>query len=113
MTLREILEAHRDEIIREWAHRLHGEVSPRYSDRPLEELIRTTSESAEAYYAVLVHEDFAKIDTFIEKISRVRLQGGFSLPEVQKAFELYRTILLPILAREMEAPPVVQRTSEN
>ena len=104
MTLRVILEAHRDEIIREWAHRLHGEVSPRYSDRPLEELIRTISESAEAYYAVLVHEDFTKIDTFIEKISRVRLQGGFSLPEVQKAFELYRTILLPILAREMEAP---------
>jgi PAS domain S-box-containing protein len=104
MTLKEILEAHRDEIIREWTHRLHGEVSPRYSDRPPEELIRTNSEAAEAYFAVLVHEDFAKIDAFIAKIGRMRLQGGFSLTEVQKAFELYRTILLPILAREMEGP---------
>ena len=104
MTLREILETRRDEIVREWARRLHGEVSLRYSDRPLEELIRTTSEAADAYYAVLVHEDFSKIDTFVEKISGMRLRGGFSLPEVQKAFELYRTILLPILMWEMEAP---------
>ena len=104
MTLKEILESHRDEIVQEWTHRLHGEVSPRYSDRSLEELTGTNSEAFAAYYAVLVHEDFSKIDAFIEKISRMRLQGGFTLPEIQKAFELYRTILLPILMREMEAP---------
>jgi PAS domain S-box-containing protein len=104
MNLKEILEAHSNEIVKEWTYKLHKEVSQSYSDRPLEELIRTNSEAAEAYYAALVHEDFAKIDTFIEKISRMRLQGGFSLPDIQKAFELYRTILLPILTREMEAP---------
>ncbi len=104
MTLKEILEKYRNEIIQEWAHRLHGEVSPRYSDRPLEELVRTTSEAGEAYYFVLVHHDFTKMDAFIEKITRMRLQGGFSLPEVQKAFELYRTVLLPIVAKELESP---------
>jgi len=104
MTLREILEAHHDEIVEEWTYRLRREVSPLYSDRSPEELTRTNSEAAEAYYAMLVHEDFTKMDTFIEKISAMRLQGGFSLPEIQQAFELYRTILFPILIREMEVP---------
>ncbi|OPY81238.1 MAG: sensory histidine kinase AtoS [Syntrophorhabdus sp. PtaU1.Bin153] len=104
MTLKEILEEYRNEIIQEWAHRLHEEVSPRYSDRPLGELIRTTSEAGEAYYFALVHDDFTRMDAFIEKITRMRLQTGFSLPEVQKAFELYRTVLLRIVGKELESP---------
>ncbi len=102
MTLKEILESYKDEIIRDWARQLHEGVSPRYSDRTVDELIRTITDSYEANYTVLVGEDFTKLDTFIERITRVRLRGGFTLPEVQKAFELYRTILLPIVMREME-----------
>ncbi len=101
MTLGEVLDKYRDDIVKEWANRLH-EASPRYSARPLKELIRTTTEAGEANHAVLVYDDFAQIDSFIEKISRMRLKGGFSLPEVQKAFELYRTVLLPTLIRELE-----------
>jgi len=99
MTLKEILDKYHEEIVRQWAHRLHTEISEHYSARPIEELFRTTSEVAEAKYAMLVYEDFSRIDSIIEMISKLRLEGGFSLSEVQNAFELYRSILLPILFR--------------
>jgi len=101
MNLKEILDKYHEEIVRQWANRLHAEVSERYSARPIEELFRTTSEVAEAKYALLVYEDFSKIDSIIEMISKLRLEGGFALSEVQNAFELYRSILLPILFKEL------------
>ena len=102
MTLKEILDEYHEEIVRQWAHRLHTEISEHYSARPIEELFRTTSEVAEAKYAMLVYEDFSRIDSIIEMISKLRLEGGFSLSEVQNAFELYRSILVPILFRKLD-----------
>jgi len=102
MDLATLLETYHDAIVREWAHRLNTEVSDRYRQRPLEELLGTTSEAARANFAVLVKGDFSKIDRFIEKITQMRLKAGFPLSDVQKAFELYRTVLLPLLVREME-----------
>ena len=102
MTLKEILDKYHEEIVRQWGNRLHTEISEHYSARPIEELFRTTSEVAEAKYAMLVYEDFSKIDLIIETISKLRLEGGFSLSEVQNAFELYRSILLPILFKELD-----------
>ena len=104
MNLKEILDNYHDEIVRQWANRLHTELSERYSARPMEELFGTTSNVAEAKYAMLVHDDFSKIDSIIEIISKLRLEGGFGLSEVQNAFELYRTILLPILFKELDRP---------
>jgi PAS domain S-box-containing protein len=102
MNLKKLLDKYHEEIVRQWANRLHAEVSERYSARPIEELFRTTSKVAEAKYAMLVYEDFSKIDSIIEMISKLRLEGGFALSEVQNAFELYRSILLPILFKELD-----------
>ncbi|MBW2039950.1 MAG: PAS domain S-box protein [Deltaproteobacteria bacterium] len=107
MTLANIFTKYREEIIQQWAHRLHTEVSQHYRKRPLEELFITTSEAADANFAVLVHNDFSKIDAFIKKITRMRLEAGFPLSDVQRAFELYRTIVLPILVRELKGPPLL------
>ena len=108
MDLATLLETYHDAIVREWAHRLNTEVSDRYRQRPLEELLGTTSEAARANFAVLVKGDFSKIDRFIEKITQMRLKAGFPLSDVQKAFELYRTVLLPLLVREMEGEALLE-----
>jgi len=105
MAFKEILEAHRDEIIKEWVLRLHSEVSERYSGRPAEELTVTVSEAFDAQFAALVFDDLTKMDALIENISSLRLEGGFSLSEVQAAFELWRTLVLPVLMDEMEPAP--------
>ncbi|MGA3173936.1 MAG: ATP-binding protein [Syntrophorhabdales bacterium] len=101
MPLSSILKKHRDEIIGEWVRRLHDTVSARYNERPLEELKVTVSVANNANHAVLVHDDYSLLNGHIEWISNLRLYGGFSLSEVQNAYELYRSILVPILLGEL------------
>ena len=101
MNLAETLKTYHGKIVDEWVHRLHTEVSERYSGRRVDELFRTVSKANEANYAVLIHNDFSKINDHIRWITNLRLKGGFSLSEVQNAYELYRTVLLPILPSEL------------
>ncbi|MBN2124262.1 MAG: PAS domain S-box protein [Deltaproteobacteria bacterium] len=91
----------RARIIREWAQRLHTEVGDQYARRPMRELRETVSGAFDGNHQVLIHEDYTFMNAFIDKITRMRLEAGFLLSDVQKAFELYRTIVIPLLAREM------------
>jgi PAS domain S-box-containing protein len=93
---------HRTKIIQEWVKRLRTKAGEQYARRPREELLSTVSEAFDGNYHVLVHENFSYIDRFINKITRMRLEAGFLLSDVQKAFELYRTIVIPLLATETE-----------
>ena len=102
MNLAEILKTYRKRIVDEWIYRLHTEVSERYSGRQVDELFRTVSKANAANHAVLIHDDFSRIDDHIRWITNLRLKGGFSLSEVQNAYELYRTVLLPILPNELD-----------
>ena len=99
-SLAEFHERNRSDVIEEWARRLQTEVSEQYTQRPREELQVTVSEAFDADYHVIVHNDFSYIDKFIDKITRMRLRAGFRLSDVQKAFELYRSIVVPLLAKE-------------
>ena len=101
MNLAETLKTYRKKIVDEWVYRLHTEVSERYSGRRVDELFRTVTRANEANFAVLIHNDFSKIDNHIRWITNLRLKGGSSLSEVQNAYELYRTVLLPILPDEL------------
>ena len=116
MVLGRILARHRDRIINEWIEQLHSGVSERYRERPRQELERTVARANDASFAVLVNNDYSQIDSHIEWITGLRLQGGFSLSEVQHAYELYRTILLPILLEELDPPdlaPVLMRLNHG
>ena len=97
--LEKILTSHREKIIEKWVRLLRAQVSERYKRRPEEELFVTVSAACDADYAVLVNNDYSKIDEHIEWITKVRIEGGFSLSEVQNAYELYRTVLTPILSQ--------------
>jgi PAS domain S-box-containing protein len=101
MNLAEILKTYRKKLVDEWVDRLHTEVSERYSGRRVDELFRTVSKANEANDAVLIDNDFSRINDHIRWITNLRLKGGFSLSEVQNAYELYRTVLLPILPNEL------------
>lgn len=101
MPLASILERHREAIVEEWVRRLHESVSERYRRRPLDELFITVSRANEASYAAVVDNDYTLIDDHIKWITGIRLEGGFSLSEVQNAYELYREVLLPILLKEL------------
>ena len=102
MKLGEILKTYHKQIVDEWIYRLHTEVSDRYRARPLDELFHTVSRANDANFSLLIHNDFSKINGHIQWITNLRLEGGFSLSEVQNAYELYRTVLLPLLPNELD-----------
>lgn len=97
------LNRYRDTIISEWRDRLKLEVSEQYTGRPPEELTLTTGNACDSFCRMIAGNDYAPINEFINEITRIRLEEGFPLQDVQMAFELYRRIVIPILIRE--SPP--------
>ena len=95
-----LLKFHRAQIIGEWCDRLFKEVSANYSARDPDELARTTARAYDAFCHVLVENDYTAINRFINEITTVRLESGFPLDDVQKAFELFRILIVPVLVDE-------------
>lgn len=99
------LSFHRDRVVDEWQRRLGSEVSERYARRSTEELTMTTGKAFDAFCVVLAGNDYSAINAFINEITAIRLDAGFPLADVQKAFELFRQIILPLLIEE--TPPAL------
>ncbi|MDD4194952.1 MAG: PAS domain S-box protein [Syntrophorhabdaceae bacterium] len=115
MRVADILRRHRDEFIAEWIDRLKAENGPRYGSRPREELYTTVAAAFDASYAVLVERDYRLIDCHIRWITGLRLLGGFSLSEVQGAYEMFRKVVTPVMARELgkrELKEALERVNE-
>lgn len=107
--INEFHKRNRIRIIQEWAQRLNQMYQ--YS-RPYNELLQTCSEAFDANYQAIVNENYGPIDQFINKITKMRLEAGFLLSEVQKAFELYRSIVIPILAQELDPPEFIENVEK-
>lgn len=101
--LETFLNDRRDTIIAQWVDRLMTETGIQYARRPRQELVGTVSAAYDANLNVLVHDDFAPIDRFIRTITTMRLEAGFLLSDVQMAFEIFRSITLPLIAAETTA----------
>ncbi|MCP4020374.1 MAG: PAS domain S-box protein [Desulfobacteraceae bacterium] len=94
------LNRHNPGIIDHWVQKLHAEVGDQYAARPIDEITDTISQAVEANYQVLINNNFNPINAFIDKITVIRLEAGFLLSDVQKAFELYRVIVTGLLLEE-------------
>jgi PAS domain S-box-containing protein len=108
LDIAETLSLYRETIVDRWVRRVHKEISPFYSARPLEELFATVSETADAYFSALVNHDFTTIDGVVRKIGRMRADQSFPLSDVQKAFDVYRSVVTPILLKELDYPVTIQ-----
>lgn len=96
------LEAMRDDIVPEWVDWV-SRLSPHYRARSTEEISMTIAQSYQANLQAMEQGRTSPLDSFVEFITRLRLEAGFSLSEVQKAFDLYRVILLPKLLAQPPA----------
>ncbi len=111
-----LLRASRDAIIEEWLTRLKTEVSPRYAARPRAELLGTICAAFDANLLALTEDNYSKLDKVIGLIGNLRGKDEFSLSEVQNAFELFRTIILPILDSRIglgNALPILERLNTS
>lgn len=102
MNLNKFLKENRRKIFHKIANTLHDKSSEKYCERPFEELLTTASEATDGFHAVLAGDDFSPMDSFIEKIAPMRLNAGFLMSDVQKAFDLYRIVLVPILMNSIQ-----------
>ncbi len=98
-------------IIEEWVDTLPT-LSAFYAGRPREELIETVTEAFLANLEFLSSNRLTRMERFIDYITEKRLVAGFPLSHVQKAFELFRSIVtrrllaerrLKLLAQSVEA----------
>ncbi len=115
MRVADILRKHREDVIAEWVGRLRGQMGPRYGCRPVDELGITVAAAFDASYAVLVDRDYRMIDCHIRWITALRLLGGFSLSEVQGAYEMFRKVVTPVLTAELkkrELQSALERVNE-
>lgn len=94
----------RDGIIHRWVELLKTDVGEQYSARPSEELNRTVTNAYDAEVDVILNNDYAKINAFIHEITKMRLESGFLLSDVQKAFELFRRLTLDRLVETTSQP---------
>ncbi|MCB2148319.1 MAG: hypothetical protein KQI81_17720, partial [Deltaproteobacteria bacterium] len=90
----------RDVIISRWVELLKTEVGEQYAVRPRRELMGTVSTAYDAEVDVILSNDYEKINAFITEITKMRLESGFLLSDVQKAFELFRRLAIDLLIKE-------------
>ncbi len=96
----DFLHRHRQKVIDTWVRKLKTQVSTHYAQRSVMELNRTVGNAYDSFGQVILNNDFTKINAFINEITRIRLEAGFPLDDVQKAFELFRQIITPVLIIE-------------
>lgn len=87
------LHDHRYDFIEEWVDRVQR-ASSSYRQRPRAELFGTVTEAFEANLEALISGRLSRIERFIDYITKKRLEAGFPLSDVQRAFELFRYILV-------------------
>jgi len=98
-----LLKRNRFEIINKWVD-MAIELGPHYSRRTTVELQNTISQSFQANLEALATGRSKSVDEFVGFITVLRLEAGFPLSEVQKAFDLYRVILFSDYFAEQWAP---------
>jgi len=81
-----------EEIIDQWVERLTV-LSSSYRRRSTAELYLTVTEAFRANLEALEKGSLERINRFIDFITEKRLQAGFPLSDVQKAFELFRELV--------------------
>jgi PAS domain S-box-containing protein len=96
-------------IIEEWVDSL-SHMSPSYVTRPREELVETVTEAFGANMEFLSFNRLSRMERFIDVITEKRLAAGFPLSDVQKAFELFRSIVTKKLLAERRHRLLAQST---
>jgi PAS domain S-box-containing protein len=104
--LTEYLQRNADEIQEHWVDRA-SRLGPGYRTRSISELQETIAQSYKANMDAMALDSAEPLNTFVEFITKLRLEAGFALSEVQKAFDLYRRIMI---ARLFEEPPAKWHT---
>ncbi|MFH0730293.1 MAG: ATP-binding protein [Pseudomonadota bacterium] len=103
MDAKEFFHQRHEQIVAAWFESLYNDRSIRYFREPPEDLRNRLNYAALAFRRVMLDNDWTDLKDFITSIAQKRFSQGFKVSEVQKAFELYRQTLIPLLFADIEA----------
>lgn len=116
MDTKEFFHQRHEQIVDAWYRSLSSDPSTRYYHRePSQDLRARLNRAAEAFRQVMLHDDWVYLQEFITQIAQKRFSEGFKVSEVQKAFELYRQTLIPMLFADLETErlePILMKLQE-
>ena len=102
MDLGEILTHYHEQIVATWSHLMLSDKSSRYAEESPRELRMLIDRATKCFRMALVEDQWDALSEFVNFIARKRLQGGFTLSEVQRAFERYRETVTPLMVANIE-----------
>lgn len=102
MDMKQFFHQHHNNIVDTWFDALHGDPSIRYHKEPAHDLKARVNTAALAFRRVMLFDDWTDLKSFITTIAQQRFSEGFKVSEVQKAFELYRQTLIPLIFSELD-----------
>lgn len=102
MDFPELLTNYHNEIVATWTHRMISDRSTRYADEPKDELELLIDRATKSFRLALVENKWEELRQFVNFIARKRLEGAFTLAEVQRAFEKYRETVIPLILGNIE-----------
>jgi len=105
--LRDFLIKHKESIIKKWIKMLQVDIGGKYFNRPFDELHKTVTLAFNGNFEVLCSNNWDEINKFIIFITKIRLEKGFTLSEVQRAFAIFRIILIEILPKEFDGDALI------
>lgn len=106
-SLLDYLESVRREFVDLWVRRA-TELGPHYQRRSRMELQATIGQSYQANLTAMAQGDPEVLDMFVAFITRLRLEAGFPLSEVQRAFDLFRVLLTPRIMDTLDPADAAQ-----
>jgi PAS domain S-box-containing protein len=106
--LADVLDRYHKQIVETWAYHMLNDQSSRYSDEPAAELTALIDYATGCFRKALVDDQWTDLGQFINFIAHKRLHGGFTLSEVQRAFEQYRATVIPLLVGHIQPSFLMQ-----
>lgn len=98
-------------MVDRWALAIQAS-SPKYAERPIEELRGSAYELIEGTILAAEKNDYSRLLEFIKRITAIRSEMGFNISEVQNAIMLGSTIVLEELAKESVANGAVDPAAD-
>lgn len=94
-TIISIINKFKKDIIRDWVDKILAIPGTNYRKRPLAELFASTEEALLSFAETFEHNNYQRLDDYLQKVCDSRLNMGFMIDEISQALILSREVFFP------------------
>jgi signal transduction histidine kinase len=90
-----IINKFKKDIVRDWVDKILAIPGTNYQKRPLAELYASTEEGMVSFLEIFEHNNYQRLDEYLQKVCDSRINMGFTIEEVTQALMLSREVFFP------------------